>query len=81
MDDGAQTATVTKVEFYSHNMDDGAPAGAGVTVEAVDERLGDRLEQIIGLQVGLPERLAHAVHLPASGHRSRVRSGRPATIG
>merc|ERR1711939_70746 len=40
-----------------------SPAGEGVAVDGVEERLRDSLEQVVRLQVRLPQRLCHALNL------------------
>ena len=42
------------------DVDDGAPPRTGVAIERVGERLGGRLEDLLGVHVFGPQSLAHA---------------------
>jgi len=50
-------------------MNDGAPTAGGVAIGGVEERLGRRFEQRVGVHVRFPERLAHAVELLGASSR------------
>lgn len=51
-------------------MDNGSPAAEGVTVDGVQEHLGDGLEQVLGLKVRLPQSLSGTVQLLGRGSRN-----------
>jgi len=45
------------------DVDDSSPTRGRVAIESVDQGLRDALEQLVGLHLGLPQRLAHTEKL------------------
>lgn len=53
----------TAEQLHSHDVNDGSPAAEGITVDGVQEALGDGLEEVLGLEVRLPQSLSSTVQL------------------
>ena len=50
-----------------HNIHMRAPAGQRITIDGIQQRLGDCLEQVLGLEIGLPETFAGTEELVRGG--------------